>query len=59
MATQNERIAAYRAWQDATEALDSAVFPPVGQQQAPPEVMQALVADLEQKLAAFKAAYGL
>lgn len=59
MATQPEKYAAYAAWQEATKALQDALFPAVGQQQASPEEAKALVADLEQKLAAFKAAYDL
>lgn len=59
MATQNERLAAHQAWQEATKALQDALFPPVGHQRAPLDVAQKLVADLEHKLAAFKAAYDL
>lgn len=59
MATQPEKHAAHAAWQDATKALENALFPPVGHQQASQEEAKALVADLEQKLVAFKAAYGL
>jgi len=59
MATQQTPYQTFEAWQAATEALQKALFPPVGHEAPTLEAKQALVADLEWKLAAFKAAYGL
>lgn len=59
MTTQTNRYDAFMAWEAATKALQQAVFPPVGHEAPSMEAKMKLVAELEQKFAEFKAAYGL
>ena len=58
MAVDTEaRLKAYEAWRQATDTLQAAVYPPVGHESPSMDEKMRLIAELEQRLAEFKAVF--